>query len=231
MDVDNYLDGPGRILAFDTSLEVCTAAISIDGVVVAEAHEPMRRGQAERLMPLLVGLCRQASVGFEDMDLLATTRGPGSFTGVRVGLAALRGLALVTGKPVVALTSLEAIVLSGAFNPDDRSTLVSVDARREQVYVEEFVVDVNGYRSLKGPMLLDLADLAKTLPERSRRVIGNGRELVAAALAGAEPDDTAPEMPIAARFIGYVGQRSAQAGSTVAPTYLRDPDAKLPNQR
>jgi len=98
-----------RILAFDTALGACSAAVWADGLVLARAFEPRSRGHAEALLPMIEAVLAEAGLRLDALDRLAVTVGPGSFAGTRVGLAAARGLALATGLPLVGVTTLEAV--------------------------------------------------------------------------------------------------------------------------
>jgi tRNA threonylcarbamoyladenosine biosynthesis protein TsaB len=99
------------VLGIDTSLDACSVAIVRDGETLAHLHEPMARGQAERLAPMVREAAVKADVGFPQIDRIAVTTGPGSFTGVRVGLSFARALALSLGKPCVGVSTLEALAL------------------------------------------------------------------------------------------------------------------------
>lgn len=99
------------VLALDTSLDACAVAIVRGGETIAAASEAMQRGQAERLAPMAREVMRSASLAFADIDRIAVTTGPGSFTGVRVGLSFARALALALGKPCVGVSTLEALAL------------------------------------------------------------------------------------------------------------------------
>ena len=137
------------ILAFDTSAAHCAAALLIGDRIVASAFEPMEKGQAERLLPLLQEVLAEAGLGWRDLTALAVGTGPGNFTGVRIAVAAARGLALGLGIPAVGITRLEAL----AFGLPRPITVVE-DARRCEVYVQGFGTETSE------ALLLDGSDLA-----------------------------------------------------------------------
>lgn len=99
------------ILAFDTSAAHCAAALLSGDRLLALRTEPMEKGQAERLMPLLEEVLAEGSLGWADLDALAVGTGPGNFTGVRIAVAAARGLALALGKPALGVSRFEALAL------------------------------------------------------------------------------------------------------------------------
>ena len=96
------------ILSFDTAAAHCAAALVRGGTVIAQAREPMARGQAERLFPMIAEMLEGAGLGWEDPDAIGVGTGPGTFTGVRIAVAAARGLALARGIPAIGVTALEA---------------------------------------------------------------------------------------------------------------------------
>src|ERR1700720_521013 len=98
------------ILAIDTALDACAAGVldTEAGKLLAQESEGMKRGHAEALMPLIARVMKASGVGFSGLDRVAVTTGPGSFTGLRVGLSAARGIALAANKPVVGVTTLAA---------------------------------------------------------------------------------------------------------------------------
>jgi tRNA threonylcarbamoyladenosine biosynthesis protein TsaB len=99
------------VLAIDTALDACSVALARDDVLLASSSEPMARGQAERLAPMAQEAVAQARIAFADIDRIAVTTGPGSFTGVRVGLSFARALALALARPCVGVSTLEALAL------------------------------------------------------------------------------------------------------------------------
>ena len=121
------------VLGFDTSAAQCAAALLSGDRLVALRDEPMATGQAERLMPLLNEVLAEAGVGWRDLTALAVGTGPGNFTGVRIAVAAARGLALGLGVPAVGVTRLEALA-QGLPRP----VTVIEDARRDEAYVQVF---------------------------------------------------------------------------------------------
>jgi len=219
-----------NILALDTSMGACSAAVlrASDGTQRLNALQvEMQRGHAEALMPMVDEVMREAGVGAGDLDLIAATVGPGSFTGVRIAIAAARGLALVTQAGLFGTDSLtvmaraaltEGLVADGPF-------AVAVDARRGMLYFGIYDEDA---RRRDGPLLIAPDDAVRLLPRELRVVVGNGGPLLAdAASAGAvriEPLLTALQPGAAA-----LAEIALQGGETTAilrPLYLRPPDAK-----
>ncbi|RME99210.1 MAG: tRNA (adenosine(37)-N6)-threonylcarbamoyltransferase complex dimerization subunit type 1 TsaB, partial [Alphaproteobacteria bacterium] len=134
-----------KLLALDTTLGACSAAVLCaagDRQRLFARFEERARGHAEALMPMVADVLAEAGVGYDELDRIALTRGPGTFTGVRIGVAAARGLALATGAALFATDSLSVIAADarerwqqendGGARPQQIATLV--DARRGEVY-------------------------------------------------------------------------------------------------
>jgi len=125
------------ILAFDTSAAHCAAAVLKNDAIYAERMEPMERGQAERLMPMLEEVLAEAEITWRDLDYIAVGVGPGSFTGVRIAVSAARGLALALGIPAVGVSNFE-IMRSRHGGSTAPAEIVSLPAPRGQAYVQHF---------------------------------------------------------------------------------------------
>ncbi len=161
-----------RILALDTALAACSAAVWRDGEILARRMETMARGQSEALMPMVIAAVAEAGVAFSELDRLAVTVGPGSFTGLRIGLAAARGMALALGLPVVGVTTLEAVAYGvEAEARAGRSLLVALDAGRADLYLQIFGADLSENTPVSAALP---GAVPAMLPEGPLVVAGNG---------------------------------------------------------
>jgi len=221
-----------NILAFDTCFDACSVCVArwSDGVVVdlASAVEHFQTGHAERLVPMIDEVMGRAGATFADLDRLAVTVGPGTFTGTRIGVAAARGLALATGAEVVGASSLAVMAQVAARDlgaRSDEDMAVAVDARRGEVYVQLFGANE---RIASAPMLLPVEDAARLGGGGPLLVVGSGAAGVAAAaerigrpvmarLAGLLPSAVA---------LARMAADLAPAEGPLQPLYLRPPDAK-----
>ena len=224
--------GSMQLLALDTSLAACSVALWRDGTIVAAESLPMAKGQAEVLVPLIQRICADASTALSDVDAIGVTRGPGTFTGIRIGLATARGLALANGCPVIGISTLVAIAATAALPAGPTDILVVQDARRGDVYVE--LIDGSSGAG-GGPMVLPLDDLAAAFPARALRLVGSGAALAAERLTGevmVAADTVLPD-PAHVAWLA-AAQLEAQGADAFAvppgPLYLRAPDAKLPTR-
>src|ERR1700733_4635156 len=158
-----------RVLAIDTALAACSAAVldTDDGGIVASESLPMTRGHAEALMPLLARLMQDANMAFRDIDRVVVTTGPGSFTGLRVGIAAARGIALAAGKPAVGLSTLSAYAAPHLAEDETVPVLAAIDARHEHVYLQVFAA---GGRSADAPRLVPLSEAVRAAAETRARL-------------------------------------------------------------
>ena len=216
-----------RVLAIDTALEACSAAV-LDtgrGGIVASESTPMTRGHAEALMPLLARVMERAQIQFAHLDRIAVTTGPGSFTGLRVGLAAARGIALAAGKPAYGLTTLAAFAAPHIAKDDSIPVAVAIDARHEHVYLQIFG---SAGRTLVPPRIASIRDAIRVAAPGPMRIVGTAARMVADAWPASEP---APQLveELRAPDINWVARLGVAATGTPAPPkplYLRAPDAQ-----
>lgn len=220
-----------QILALDTSMGACSAALlqeSSGGRVLAARSQRMDRGHAEALMPMVAEVMSEASTRFGELDLIAATLGPGSFTGVRVAIAAARGLALVTRATCWGTDSLT-VMARGALSEMQASGgrpsfAVAVDARRGMIYFGMF--EQKG-RRLAGPLLLSPEEAAARLSKQVRLAVGSGAAMLAEAAArqGAKLEARLPDLQPDASALAELASE-AEGSMQLRPLYLRPPDAK-----
>jgi tRNA threonylcarbamoyladenosine biosynthesis protein TsaB len=219
-----------RVLAIDTALAACSAAV-LDteyGGIVASESLPMVRGHAEALMPLLRRVMDDAGVVFSDIDRIAVTTGPGSFTGLRVGISAARGIAMAADTPAVGISTLSAYAAPYMTADDKLSVVAAIDARHAQVYLQVFAP---GGRALTAARIAALSEAVHAAGEAPCCIVGSAAQSVAAALSDA---DRAPALVDArgAPDIAWVARMGAvvpEDQSPPTPQYLRAPDAQPQN--
>src|SRR5450432_963532 len=165
------------ILAIDTALDACAAAVldTDTGQLIAVESQPMKRGHAEALMPLIARVMKQAELPFAALDRIAVTTGPGSFTGLRVGLSAARGIALAANKPVVGLTTLSAYAAPIVSRNGEHPVISAIDARHDHVYFQ--VVSGNG-SSLIRPRVAPIAEALDAAKLGAAHLVGNAAEIL-----------------------------------------------------
>lgn len=216
-----------RVLAIDTALAACSAAIldSAQGDALATETLPMSRGHAEAIIPLIARVMDQAKVEFAGIDRIAVTVGPGSFTGLRVGISAARGISLAAGKPAIGLTTLAAYAAPYLAQDDSVPVAVVIDARHDHVYLQVFG---RGGRTLVTPRIASLNEAVRSAAVAPTRIVGNAANLVAAAWPASElkpklvEERSAPDIAWVARL----GFTALEGQSAPKPLYLRTPDAQ-----
>jgi tRNA threonylcarbamoyl adenosine modification protein YeaZ len=213
-----------RILAIDTALEACAAGvIEMPDRVVAQESIAMTRGHAEALMPLIARLMDQTAMAFCDLDRIAVTVGPGSFTGLRVGIAAARGIALAAGKPAVGVSTLAALAAPYLSKDDTRPVVAAVDARHNHVYFEMFGA---GGRVLVTPRFMPIGDAIRAATGAAV-IAGSGAGILAANWPEGTPLPAIETRGAAS--IPAIARLAAAADAARAlpkPLYLRRPDAR-----
>ncbi len=218
---------PERLLALDAAGRACSAALWRDGGIKARRLERMSRGQSERLIPMVQEVMAEGGLDFAALDAVAVTVGPGGFTGVRIGLAAARGLAMAWALPLIGVTCFEAV--AAGVDPDERAErllVVVLDAKRSDLYLQVFRPegDAIGEPAALAPEAIDAA-----VPAGPLLLAGDGVAQSREALAKAGRDvklSRAPALVDAANVAALAVSRAlpTSLGAQVRPLYLRPPD-------
>ncbi len=218
------------VLGIDTSAAACSAALWRDGAIAASERARMERGHAEALMPMIERVMQ--GTGYHALDAVAVTAGPGAFTGLRIGLAAARGIALAARIPAIGVSAFAAIAAGiPAAARVRRSIAVAIDTKRGDVYLQCF--DENRLPLAPG-LVAGAAEIAVRLPTGPLYVAGDGAALVKSVLAGSARDiawaaEAAPPDATAVAALGAELLAAARrAGAPLpppAPLYMRAPEA------
>jgi tRNA threonylcarbamoyladenosine biosynthesis protein TsaB len=215
-----------KLLAVDTALGACSVALLEEDRLIAHIFEPMERGHAERLAPMVDEAMKQACVEFGALNRLAVTVGPGTFTGQRVGLAFMRGLRLALHIPLTGVTTLEAMAMAAMAGTGSPKAAAIHDARRAEVYL----LLRDGETVVQPPIVLPFADaVARVAAFGACALAGTGAAAVHEKLGGEfalssirQPD---------ALWVARLAQNYPVSAEAPGPLYLRAPDAKLPGGR
>src|SRR6195256_3595486 len=215
------------ILAIDTALDACSAGVldTDAGKLIALESQPMKRGHAEALMPLIARVIKAAGIAVAALDRIAVTAGPGSFTGLRVGLSAARGIALAADKPVVGVTTLTAYAAPIVNQGGEHPVISAIDARHDHVYLQ--VVAGNG-SSLLWPRLAPIEEALDAARFGAPYLVGNAAKI----LGERWPADAPPPLQADAQaapdiiWVGWLGAAVNPDTAPARPYYLRAPDAK-----
>jgi tRNA threonylcarbamoyladenosine biosynthesis protein TsaB len=211
------------LLAVDTALGACSVALLEGEQIRAHIFEPMDRGHAERLAPMVDEAMKAAKTDFAALTRLAVTTGPGTFTGQRVGLAFMRGLRLALELPLIGVTTLEAIAAAAMAQTGQTRASAIHDARRAEAYL----LLTDGDAVIQPPVVLPFGDavarvkafgpcvLAGTGADQAHQTLGDGFVLSHIR----QPD---------ALWLARLAQTRPVPKGVPGPLYLRAPDAKLP---
>jgi tRNA threonylcarbamoyladenosine biosynthesis protein TsaB len=212
-----------KTLAVDTALGACSVALLEDDRPIAHIFEPMDRGHAERLAPMVDEAMKQAGVEFAALNRLAVTVGPGTFTGQRVGLAFMRGLRLALHIPLTGVTTLEAMAMAAMAGTGSPKAAAIHDARRAEAYL----LLRDGETVVQQPVVLPFAEaVARVAAFGACALAGTGAASAHEKLGGdfvlsavRQPD---------ALWVARLAQKYPAPIDAPGPLYLRAPDAKLP---
>ena len=214
-----------KLLAIDTASSFCAACVWDAGAgrELGRAVEEIGKGHAERLMGVIAEALSAGGMTYADLGAIVVSVGPGSFTGIRVGVAAARGLALALKIPALGVTTLSAIAEEARAVYPARRIIASIDARRDELYVEDHAP--HGSLSF-GPAIVNVADAGRLLPGLPPVLAGSGSDI----LAPLDQSGTVERAAGGATADIAVYARLAAAGrvhgSPPKPLYLRGPDAR-----
>ena len=215
------------VLAIDTALDYCAAAVldAATKAVIAQETLEMKRGHAEALMPLIARVMTASGLSYLELDRIAVTTGPGSFTGLRVGISAARGIGLAADKPVIGLTTLAAYVAPLVAEKQEHPIIAAIDARHDHVYCQ--VVAGNG-SALMRPAVMPIEDTFAASRFGALRIVGNAAQLLADRWPRNVPApvlvDPKPGPDIT--WVAWIGAGTDPGAAPAKPFYLRAPDAK-----
>jgi tRNA threonylcarbamoyl adenosine modification protein YeaZ len=215
------------ILAIDTALAATSACVLQQGKRDPIAGETLRmeRGHAEALLPLVDRVMARVDGGFESLSRVAVTTGPGSFTGIRIGIAAARAIGLACGVPVVGISALAAFAAPLINDSEPSTAVASIDARHGMVFFQAFG---HGGRALAPPALAPIREAARSLGEGPFRLTGPGAKLMAeeARKIGTAVDVVGALVSPEIVFVAGLGIAADPATALPRPLYLKAPDAR-----
>ncbi|WP_322865179.1 tRNA (adenosine(37)-N6)-threonylcarbamoyltransferase complex dimerization subunit type 1 TsaB [Aquicoccus sp. G2-2] len=199
-------------LGFDTSVAHCAAALLRGQEIIASQVEEMSRGQAERLIPLIEEMFAKADVTWRDLDRIGVGTGPGNFTGIRISVAAARGLALGLDIPAIGVPTLDSLALD-----QPRPCVALVAAPREQVYLQQFLAD----SATNAPVLCHLDEIESLWPAIETTWVGAHADDCAKILSG---EVLTPHHPLA-EAIARIAASAPDESPSPTPLYIRAANA------
>lgn len=228
-----------KVLALDTACAACSAAVWHDGAITGSRMAPMSRGHAEALLPMVLDVMGASSTSFSALDIIAVTLGPGSFTGLRTGLAAAKGFALAHDLPIVGVTSLEAVALAAErLSPPEARGLpiyVVLETRRGSVYLQRFASDL---APLDAPCVAALDDVVDTFPAGGVVLAGDAASRIVLDMDVAVRERGVKVIEAVkgpdAKFVAEISAgRCADGGvdedtGALTPLYIQEPEARRP---
>ena len=209
------------VLVIDTAMEGCGVAVCRSDGAVFDAYHDDAFGQAQRLVPMVQDVLAKAGIGFDDVAGIVVCNGPGTFTGIRIGLSSAGAFGLALDIPVYAVSSLQALAWCAAAHGLDAECLAIVETRRQDFYVQGF--DVNGAPTGDAESLM-----AEGVDVQGRVLIGN-------AVARFDPDKLYKDLGLSRIDVGEIGRRFLKSKdlftSDLSPIYLRAPDVSQPKNK
>lgn len=203
------------ILSLDSAGAGCSACLWRDGQLIALATEPMERGQDRRLMPLILEVMKKAGVEFQDLTRIAATRGPGSFTGLRIGLAAARGIGLAADRPVIGIDRFA--IYREQIKTPGKDLLIVIESKRAELYCRFYPAD----SAAQEPQMLTRDEITAFLKAHKNALAAGD----VPGFHGAMENETVTCAAVAARVT------PGDANYLPRPLYMRAPDVTFPRAK
>lgn len=165
-----------KILAIDTSSKICSVSILEDNNVIIEKHNDDEKTHSQKLMPLIDELLKESNLTLDNIDLLACSQGPGSFTGIRIGISTVKAFADVKNIPIIGITSLESL----AYNISNSGLIATlIDAKHDNVYFALYELQGNEYKPVIEPVSDTISNVVTTLKNYTDTItfVGDGSEV------------------------------------------------------
>ncbi len=223
-----------NLLAVDTSGLGCSVAVTTEDRLLTELNLRNNETHSKHLMSIIESLLRIAGMKPPDIDAFVVSRGPGSFTGLRIGLSTVKGLALSLGKPLVGVSSLDALT-QGIVHMGRKNICAMIDARKDEVFTALYTADGPLLRKISEERLVGLADLARDIDEETM-FVGSGaeryRDLIRerAGQLAVFPDDSFNH--VRAEMVAFLGFKETARhmpldNSDISACYIRKSDAEI----
>ena len=228
-----------KILALETSAKAVSAAVEENGKVLCSGYQDTGLTHSRTLMPIVEHILKNADLTMADMDAIAVAAGPGSFTGIRIGVSAAKGLAFAVAKPAIGVSTLAAMARNVAFA--DGLVICAMDARRSQIYNAVFEAKDGHLTRLTEDRAIALADLAEEMKAdpRPKTIVGDGARLCFDFLQNANvPCRLAPPhlvmqnaMSVALEAESLAAEGALTDAQELQPVYLRPAQAERLRQK
>lgn len=225
------------ILVVDTAMNACSAGVwdAKAGTILAQRTNEMLRGHAEHLIPMIVEILKQAKIEFQDLDYIAVTKGPGAFTGMRIGLATAKALSLSLGIPAIGISTCEALLESARHQvPEniDQEILVLIETKRDDFYVQKFKQD---FSTKTPPAALTFDQIMPLIEDvTALALLGDAIPRFEELSAGGVMAKVTYKQELVSPTIEAIAKLSLKAvreggvAGTIEPEYVRPPDVSMP---
>jgi tRNA threonylcarbamoyladenosine biosynthesis protein TsaB len=226
------------LLAIETATDVCSVAIHAEGVVIADASLHRPRQHAAHLTPLIGALLDRCDLAPDAIDAVAVSAGPGSYTGLRIGVSTAKGLAMAASADLIGVPTFEALALEAVPFAKGGAIVTAFDARRASVYLAVYLATPEELEERISAAAVDLEEASALLSELSfpLTLVGDGAPLIADRLNAVEIEHVVlPDVRPSAVSVATLGARRWHRGersdlASFEPEYLREFVAKTPER-